>query len=1084
MLSKTNKLLCLILSLIMILVMLPAVVMTASAEELVSADIYVSYQYDGYIIPKQLVTVSSNLSDMYGYTDSVEDGVSALDALIAVHRLFYELMDGEYNETDFTEWLSDAFEIDAIYGGISECFGDMGYNILFAVNGEMPFDTSVVYPASAYGPASYLGLSIPETELCSGDYVEFFSCLSDWWDDCYTWFEYNGEKADKLFVNPGETIELSLVGYPYMTYGAATDEAYRNGSWTVDYSYCEDLPIVLLTVDSDTGYVSDETITYADEDGNFEVKFNTAGNYILSALGDEDWWQYIFAPWLEITVDYWEGKGTESEPYLLSSQADLKKLGELVAANNNFSQNKFFKLTENITLDSTWEPIGTTTSNRAFRGTFDGNGKKITFAYGSKPLFGTVFTDAVIKNLDIYGEYIASFGLVDDFNAGSVPASAVVVIDNVTIKSGTTIKKSGFLGDPGASRNGYTTAIQVDIKNCTAESGVKIGWDDEKAAPYDNSEYVEATVSGAGSSGPGTGSFIDGLCGTIDNCKSSATVYGQNNVGGIAGYKAQTMRSCVITNCEFDGKIIAAGDFVGGIIGSGYNHSSSSNPPGVTIKKCTVTGNIAGNDYVGGIFGGEGGQMQAWNESEISGNNFAGTVTANANAEYVGGIIGYMHSLNKLNIIANNKYSEECGADKGIGGAKYIDTNYENPTEIDGVIYFNTDGITTAELAAIRTELGLPSGISTINRNRTDDPLGADADNLAGKTDSGTTPTDPINPPNPPSGDSMTVTISIGSWVSGAKYTFTSKSITVYDVFMKAVNDKGLTQTGAENGYVKSINGLAELDKGPNSGWIYTVNGTSPEMGLKDCVVKNGDVIVWSYTEDYTQTPNIPGVNPPSSGTDNQDNGSKEPGTNETGDGKEQNTDDTVKVPIEDWDNPFNDVKESDWFYEAVYYAQVNGLMIGIAENKFAPDSGMTRAMIVTILWRYEGSPETKGNNFTDVADGEWYSDAIAWASENGIVNGYGNGIFGVNDNITREQFAVILYRYAEYKEFDVSKTADLSGFSDADKISDWALIAVKWAVAEGLIKGRSATIIAPDGTANRAEAATLFMRYIEDFIK
>jgi hypothetical protein len=158
--------------------------------------------------------------------------------------------------------------------------------------------------------------------------------------------------------------------------------------------------------------------------------------------------------------------------------------------------------------------------------------------------------------------------------------------------------------------------------------------------------------------------------------------------------------------------------------------------------------------------------------------------------------------------------------------------------------------------------------------------------------------------------------------------------------------------------------------------------------------------------------------------------------------------------------------------------------MIGIAENKFAPNSGMTRAMIVTILWRYEGSPETKGNNFTDVADGEWYSDAIAWASENGIVNGYGNGIFGVNDNITREQFAVILYRYAEYKGFDISKTADLSGFSDADKISGWALTAVKWAVAEGLIKGRTATSIAPDGTANRAEAATLFMRYIEDFIK
>ena len=194
---------------------------------------------------------------------------------------------------------------------------------------------------------------------------------------------------------------------------------------------------------------------------------------------------------------------------------------------------------------------------------------------------------------------------------------------------------------------------------------------------------------------------------------------------------------------------------------------------------------------------------------------------------------------------------------------------------------------------------------------------------------------------------------------------------------------------------------------------------------------------------------------------------------------------DDEKPPLTDWVNPFADVKESDWFYAAVKYANENGLMNGTSTTTFAPNATLTRAMLVTILYRYAGEPAVTGQNpFSDVAAGQWYTDAIIWANANGIVEGYGGGLFGTDDNITREQLAVILYRFAQKMGLDVSKSANLSGYTDADSISDWALDAMKWANANGLINGRTTTTLEPGGTATRAEAATILMRFLENVIK
>jgi hypothetical protein len=185
------------------------------------------------------------------------------------------------------------------------------------------------------------------------------------------------------------------------------------------------------------------------------------------------------------------------------------------------------------------------------------------------------------------------------------------------------------------------------------------------------------------------------------------------------------------------------------------------------------------------------------------------------------------------------------------------------------------------------------------------------------------------------------------------------------------------------------------------------------------------------------------------------------------------------------WENPFTDVAEDDWFYEAVEFVCSNGLFDGTDYTTFSPDLPMTRAMLVTVLYRLEGEPAVSGaSGFTDVKSGQWYTNAVIWASENSIVAGYGGGLFGVGDSVTREQMATILYRYAKYRGYGVSVSAELAGYTDAADISGWASRAMKWANAEGLVTGLTATALDPSGSATRAQVATIFMRFVLNIVE
>lgn len=180
--------------------------------------------------------------------------------------------------------------------------------------------------------------------------------------------------------------------------------------------------------------------------------------------------------------------------------------------------------------------------------------------------------------------------------------------------------------------------------------------------------------------------------------------------------------------------------------------------------------------------------------------------------------------------------------------------------------------------------------------------------------------------------------------------------------------------------------------------------------------------------------------------------------------------------------HPYTDVEENLWYTDAVKYAYCNGLMNGMTATTFEPDTQMSRAMLVTVLWRNEGAPTGEKNTFTDVKEGEWYTDAVAWAAANEIVNGMGDGLFAPHDPITREQLATILHRYAKMKNMDVTASAELADFSDASKVSQYAKEAVQWAVGYGIINGSAEggeTLLMPQGQATRGQIATMLMRLL-----
>ena len=339
---------------------------------------------------------------------------------------------------------------------------------------------------------------------------------------------------------------------------------------------------------------------------------------------------------------------------------------------------------------------------------------------------------------------------------------------------------------------------------------------------------------------------------------------------------------------------------------------------------------------------------------------------------------------------------------------------------------------------------------------------------------------------------------------------------------------------------------LSEFTNGKKSGWMYTVNGKHPNQGLKNWTLNDGDVVIWHYVNDYScevadwfndsQYPSLGDGSYYNSWLRARDitpeqyvdellgkiltvgkNGTVEPkltlshlGKSVTFtfkpdkgyrvkdvkvDGKSVGAVTTytvdkltvstrIEVTFTNGKLPFTDVRESDWFYDDVVFAYENGLFSGTSDTTFSPNTSMTRAMLVTVLYRLEGQPAVNGRSgFSDVQYNGYYEDAVTWAADNGIVNGTSTSTFSPNVNVTREQMAAILYRYAQYKKYNTAASSSLNGFTDQASVSGYATASLEWAVAEKLVNG-SAGKLMPTGNATRAQVAAILHRFVENVAK
>ncbi len=301
--------------------------------------------------------------------------------------------------------------------------------------------------------------------------------------------------------------------------------------------------------------------------------------------------------------------------------------------------------------------------------------------------------------------------------------------------------------------------------------------------------------------------------------------------------------------------------------------------------------------------------------------------------------------------------------------------------------------------------------------------------------------------------------------------------VSVFDVLVEALTLNGIDYVEGNNGYIVSINEIDEFAHGKKSGWMFMVNGEHINTGSTATLLAEDSTVIWFYTDNYAMEK---GSESFSTTLGNKTPIDKKEEKEEV---KEENV---VKEEIiepekpEFNENTYQDVKKDDWYYEAVKYAYKNNLMQG-TENGFEPEEKMTRAMLVTVLYRLE-SPiqKSQASGFADIEEGAWYEESVLWAAENKIVTGVSETEFAPNQELSREQMAVILYRYANLKGINTEAISNLDEYSDREEISDWAIEALGWANSFELINGIGDNELSPKASATRAQIATILMRFCE----
>ena len=770
------------------------------------------------------------------------------------------------------------------------------------------------------------------------------------------------------------------------------------------------------------------------------------------------------------------GDGTEENPYQIGTAEELYWFAGLVNGTlNGVTQNTgaWAELTADITIPEgeTWISIGNCESHSStnpyyktvpYTGTFDGNGYTISNLYfnmeGSRSggLFGYIDIGGTVKNVGIldsvidhrspsastyfiYNDHVGAGGICS-YNNGTIEncySTAEVINSN---KSNSLDRVGGVCGyNGGTVKNCYNTG------SVSSDGNSYIGG----VCGYNNGTIINCYNTGEVSDASKNLSYVGGICGynnkTIENCyntgEASNSTSNPSYVGSACGHNDSTMTNCYFltgtaenaietddgtaTKVEEKGESAFSSGEVAWLLNEGQDPKPWAQGSNMLILKDNLPEDMEVNNSKQPV------RITIVMPDGTS-EEYGYTTKESSLAAYPE---GYVFFEDKDLTKSVEKAEKQYDTDTTIYAVKAVASITLNKTELS--LYIGREETLTAKVIpedAHNTTVNWASSdpkVATVDENGTVKAISRGEATITAEAADG-------------SGVKAECTVTVRKKSSGG-------SVFFWDL-------KFDTNGGSD------INTLTE--------WEYStidLDEYVPEkVGYKfvgwyadkDLDKKIDEVYLTKDTTVYAKWEKI------------EEEVSEEPE-------EVEETEETETIS-------FKDVKESDWFYDAVSYAVENGLMSGMSEDIFAPNTPLTREMLAVVLYNVEGQPEsTEANTFTDVKGDMWYTDAILWANENGIVAGYDNGAYGVGDLITREQFAAILYRYAQFKGYDTTQGGmAVREFSDYENISDYARPAMAWAVNAGIMGGMDDGTLMPQGKATRAEAATMLMNFCENMVE
>ncbi|MEE0512024.1 MAG: S-layer homology domain-containing protein, partial [Peptococcaceae bacterium] len=888
-------------------------------------------------------------------------------------------------------------------------------------------------------------------------------------ENCKVWLEKTDANTKLTYASYANTVSAYSVGITSNAKLVRDENSGEENQVSLD-----DAPITDIVYTTVEDYYFPEDYCDTLGENGITVTRNSDTQIIISGIPTADVYITLPVPGYGGTKDKWDGvtvasgyesgDGTQENPYVIANSQQFAYFAQQMTAGNGVDA--YYELTADLELTSkNWETIP------VFEGNFNGNGHTIVYT----------IKDTIVDNSSCYGLFGEMDGTVSNLN----------VSGDILLASPGQIKQRVYIGGLCGYSGGTVTNCSSDVEiRCDADATV-----------------IRPMIGGVVGA-------LDG--GTVEYSSYSGCVYwdatSPNNSNVIAGGIVGEIFEGTVSECFNVGSITVNCYYMaytGGIVGRVYTFDF---PATTTIDNCYNTGSVSAacvnkNAYTGGISG----YLDAYFSgmgSSVSGCYSTGSLTSSTgdisqlspvvnefklNDNYcLDGEDGNIEKVadktelfEKLNAFAPNTWF----IDKGTGDVRLLGELTVNPMP---EAVFNADSENGGVLSNVKVGMrySLDGGASWV------EITDATAALVGVTTEKGIL----VDWPGDfhETNDSAVQTITI----TKAAVPTTAKA-------------QGCTNSTQNNGKITGVDSTMEYQLEGSSTWTAITGDSVTDLkpGTYLVRVKGNGTVLASSAQTVTvgrYIPSSPTTYPPT--IESSDHGSVEitphnpqyqdevtitphpdPGymvdqvtvTDQNGDSVSvhDNKDGTysftqprgkvtITVTFKTIELPFIDVHPSDWFYDPVCYVYSQGLMTGTSATTFEPNTSLSRAMLVAVLHRLEGSPQASAGDFTDVAEGDWYAQAVNWAASVGVVNGFDDGTFQPNAAITREQMAAILRNYAAYKGMDVTASGDLSTYSDAASVSDWAKDSVEWAVGQGLISGITIDTLQPQGLSTRAQVA------------